>query len=45
MLYTVACARENSNFAFFGTIFYFRLHIFIGLLVEFMDVELADVES
>lgn len=45
MLYTVTCARENSNFAFFGTTFYFRLHIFIGLLVEFMDVELADVES
>lgn len=45
MLYTVACTRENSNFAFFGTFFYFHLHIFIGLLVEFMDVESADVDS
>ena len=45
MLYTVACARENANFAFFGTFFYFCLHIFIGLLVEFMDVESVDVKS
>ena len=40
MLYTVACAQENANFAFFGTFFYFCL-----LLVEFMDVESVDVES
>lgn len=31
--------------SFFWNYLYFRLHIFIGLLVEFMDVELADVES